>query len=358
MLYDPEKNYAPLINFAVAQFVGAAAAMSGSKLFRDRKFVASLSRTLVWATRASMSEVNWVTRSVDIKLDSDGVKVCGTLLNEDVKLENFNYVATCIGPEHESVLTSASTESMPETRYVDYRLDNGKWLRTSLAGNTIRDVGEYILEGTTGLEIEGGCDGNDDLQRYARRAAAIWRKLLEKPEYKNLCPEEEHPTEVVMCQMLAEMAPRNNTADVLNKFESALFKLTLERLKELDLRQKGAGDRRGWVPPYLHIRVDYGPDLLLRSAADEAGLDMEFPWKTDMNIDLERKVIDVSAGYRAPPATHHLCEEGWLVCQLAGEREDVEKVIEIARGNKPKFDLFRPSFDLVPELERAASRKT
>lgn len=49
------------------------------------------------------------------------------------------------------------------------------------------------------------------------------------------------------------------------------------------------------------LDVDYSPDRILSEAAKEAGINTNnFPWKTCMCISLERNMIQVRDGYRAP----------------------------------------------------------
>ena len=58
-----------------------------------------------------------------------------------------------------------------------------------------------------------------------------------------------------------------------------------------------------WDKPWRVDRLcsDYGPDMTLLEAAQEAGISPHnFPWKTNMYFDREKEEIIVSDGYRAP----------------------------------------------------------
>lgn len=53
---------------------------------------------------------------------------------------------------------------------------------------------------------------------------------------------------------------------------------------------------------YLTLSVDYAPDYILSSIAQETGVSTDvFPWKTTMRIEKDK--VSVSAGYAAPYKT-------------------------------------------------------
>lgn len=116
------------------------------------------------------------------------------------------------------------------------------------------------------------------------------------------------------------MIPRNNTAEVLGAFGVALKRL-------LKIPTEG-----GYYTTYLG--VDYDPDLILRKAADEAGLKMQFPWKTRMVI--QAKCLSFAVGYVAEDVYHYpLPDDRWLVTTLRGS--DIDKIIEYVNGGTPEF---------------------
>lgn len=146
--------------------------------------------------------------------------------------------------------------------------------------------------------------------RIVQRAVWLWRKLLENPKYDNLgntgTPQEKETMGVA--SMMADMIPKNNTSDVLDRFCAALFQKIMDNHN-----------------PWLCTSVDYGPDGILQDAAKEAGLDMQFPWKT--NVWVQEDFVTVSAGYGAPHMNQYpLSDSRWLITDLRGD--DMPKVIE------------------------------
>lgn len=56
-------------------------------------------------------------------------------------------------------------------------------------------------------------------------------------------------------------------------------------------------------PEIYSLDVDYEPNRPLREAAQTAGGNFQFPWKTSMWIDNEEDTIRVARGYRAETET-------------------------------------------------------
>ena len=88
-----------------------------------------------------------------------------------------------------------------------------------------------------------------------------------------------------MTMILANMVYQAPTRESIEHFEAVLQRKIHDSLVEFG---------------GLCLNVDYGPDLLLRAAANEAGFssNAEFPWKTYMHIELGS--VRVSYGYGAP----------------------------------------------------------
>lgn len=145
------------------------------------------------------------------------------------------------------------------------------------------------------------------------RAVAIWKKILSNPMYKNTSPGDSDLSSA-FAGMMVDMLPKNNTPDILD-----LFGVHLKNC----LMNKG---EYGYVN---YLRVDYDPDQYLSGAAKEAGLKMNFPWKTSMF--LKNDYVSISYGYGAPRMNHCPLEnDKWLVTSLSGD--DMKKVIEKANG--------------------------
>lgn len=157
--------------------------------------------------------------------------------------------------------------------------------------------------------------------RVIRRAAVIWRRLLETPEYRatneNSGPEDIR--NMGMAAFLARSIPTNSTPGLLDQFSDEL-----QRRIEAHIESEG-------FAPYMH--VDYGPDEILAESAKAVGLEIQFPWKT--NVRLRRDAVSVSAGYVAEYIYHYPLNDGrWLVSSLSGS--DVAKLIELIESG---FDL-------------------
>jgi hypothetical protein len=75
-----------------------------------------------------------------------------------------------------------------------------------------------------------------------------------------------------------------------------------------------------------YLSVDYDPDLILRDAAEKAGLKTKFPWKTSMR--LTDSYVTVSCGYGADYIFYYpLSDDRWFVTTLYGS--DIDKVIRL-----------------------------
>lgn len=153
-------------------------------------------------------------------------------------------------------------------------------------------------------------------RRIVERAAELWVRMLRNPKYDN----GDASFQGFVCKSLAEKLPSNANDDVLEKFREALIE---SMMKE---------NERGYF--YTSLYVDYGPDEALHNAAEEAGLKMEFPWKTGMQV--RDDCLAVSAGYGGQYVYHYpLDNNRWLVTALSGT--DIGKVIDYVNGGKPEF---------------------
>lgn len=157
-------------------------------------------------------------------------------------------------------------------------------------------------------------------ERIVDRAVHLWMLALADPTYRN-----DH-TSNIACAM-ASTLPKNNTADVLRAFGDELK-------KRLMAPTERSGDRV-WYENFLG--VDYGPDKVLGEAAKAAGLKMEWPYKTNMHLYVDR--LSFSVGYGAPAAFHHPMADGrWVVSTLHGSEADDAALVRFAEaGNTAEF---------------------
>lgn len=161
--------------------------------------------------------------------------------------------------------------------------------------------------------------------RIWERGAELWVRMLRSPKYDNMGDGPAEPGERFIGNMagaMASMIPNNATPEILEAFRCALLKRMTDTNKRLYERQSQ--------------HVDYGPDVLLSDSAAEAGLKMEFPWKTNMWITAS--YVSVRNGYGAETVYHYPLEGGrWLVTTLNGS--DISKVIELVEGGSPQFAI-------------------
>jgi len=163
-------------------------------------------------------------------------------------------------------------------------------------------------------------------EKICKRMSQVWRKMLEAPKYDN----GDETDNGGIAAMLGSMQAKNNTPEVLVKFEEELFNLLMTK------SLKYTADDEGRYPDYLD--VDYHPCQTLTDAADKAGLKMEFPWKTTSRISAD--YISVSAGYGARSTYHYPLEDGsWLLTTLCGDDRDVTMLKEYATEHPDKFTI-------------------
>jgi hypothetical protein len=132
------------------------------------------------------------------------------------------------------------------------------------------------------------------LQGLASQAAAWWRKRLEGhgylSDFDNGDRSQAGETAQIMASMAALRTPRPEPSR-LEHFEQLLQELVFTRLWREPVPAK---------PYSLVLRVDYGPEDVLREVAQEAGV-TGFPWKTTMWVcwatDPANCYVEVRAGY-------------------------------------------------------------
>lgn len=171
------------------------------------------------------------------------------------------------------------------------------------------------------FSIEDRKSFTDNFLKLANKAADIWKSLLKSPVYDNGDKSENG----ILATALAMQLPSNTTDELLDKFKEALVKKLSEKWDE--------GGMHFWMD------VDYGPCGILDEAAEEAGLNVQFPWKTSVSIHLESKAVSVSAGYGAEDIIHYDLENGkWLVTTLHGS--EVEKIKDhVVNGTPLEFKV-------------------
>lgn len=168
------------------------------------------------------------------------------------------------------------------------------------------------------------------------RAVAVWQRLLESPTYDN----GDSSLTGFVASSMARMIPSNANAAKLAAFGAALKRLLMTPHPEY-----------GYYPTGLC--TDYGPEGTLNQAAEESGLKMEFPWKT--NSWLHEDCFAISAGYRAASVYHYPMPDGrWLLTTLHGSTEDNAKLVEYAAGGRPEFTIEDPDPGYVQAAEGIA----
>ena len=161
------------------------------------------------------------------------------------------------------------------------------------------------------------------------RAVDLWVQMLENPRYDN----GDLSLHGTMASMLADEVPRNNTPEILDRFRVELRRCLIEPFTSSYTRSGVTYEETRLVE---WLRVDYDPDEVLRTAAERAGLEMQFPWKTSMT--LEAGCLSVMQGYGAEPVYHYPLQDGrWLTSTLRGT--DVAKVIAAVEEGVLDLDL-------------------
>lgn len=157
-------------------------------------------------------------------------------------------------------------------------------------------------------------------ERIVDRACALWVAMLKNPRYDNLGEDSPESPESIfankMSSVLAAAIPKNNNDTILAAFAAALKRRLME----------GEPSTGGGKRYHSYFSVDYGPDKILSDSAQEAGLKMEFPWKTTMSLGAD--YVSVGYGYGAPYVYHYpLSNDRWLETTLSGR--DIKKVIDL-----------------------------
>lgn len=149
-------------------------------------------------------------------------------------------------------------------------------------------------------------------ERTAKRAAELWKSMLEQPKFDN----GDNSFQGGMAAAMATMIPTNTTTELLDAFAEKL----VERIMTPSERD----------PEYFdsaNLCVDYGPCPALAESAEAVGLKCQFPWKTNMWVHAND--LSLRHGYGAETVYHYALENGkWLVTTLAGsEIEAIKKYV-------------------------------
>lgn len=167
-------------------------------------------------------------------------------------------------------------------------------------------------------------------ERIVDRACALWVAMLSNPKYDNLGKDSpESPQSIMantMSSMLASMLKKNNTPEVLTKFSAELKTILMNGHSGKWTHGDKADFKFGAVN---HLSVDYGADIHLKAAAEKAGLEMEFPWKTTMGLNAD--CLYLGYGYGSPYVYHYpLAGDRWLETTLSGG--DLSKIIALVES--------------------------
>jgi hypothetical protein len=171
------------------------------------------------------------------------------------------------------------------------------------------------------------------------KACALWAEMLSNPKFDALGKRDPQGRDdpngsMAMASIMARGLAKEcaATPEQLEKFKMSLKTWLMSKVEfDRDTKQISISDK-GWYSTDLD--VDYGPDMILRQAATEAGIsDNLFPWKTYMR--LSETHLSLSYGYGSPRIYYYPTKVGWLLCELYGN--DMAKIIEYVEGGKPVF---------------------
>ncbi len=157
--------------------------------------------------------------------------------------------------------------------------------------------------------------------RIVNRAVELWVEMLAAPRYDNGDPSPAG----FMTAALANIVPKNNEAEILARFGEELRGILSAPL-EWEYKNSHSGAVTKHTTLFNSLSVDYGPDTPLATAAERAGLKMEFPWKTSMY--LSENHLWLRRGYGGSHEYHYpLSDDRWLVCALSGD--DMPKIVAL-----------------------------
>ena len=176
--------------------------------------------------------------------------------------------------------------------------------------------------------------------RIVNRAVELWVEMLAAPNYDN----GDNSFAGAVTQMLVSKIKANNTPEVLVKFADELRAILSGPHKWLSYPTHYAGQPKPTAPPveyetlFNSLHVDYAPDIPLADAAKRAGLEMEFPWKT--NMYLNEDYLSLTRGYGGALEYHYpLTDNRWLVTHLYGE--DIGKIIALVEDGTLTLELTK-----------------
>lgn len=165
-------------------------------------------------------------------------------------------------------------------------------------------------------------------ERIVDKAVELWISMLSDPKYDNLGKNSQESFESrvqnTMASVLAKKLQKNNTPEVLARFGMELKKFLMEPTEYTYTSYDKVVKTEKQL--FRYLSVDYHPDTPLRIAAELAGLNMEFPWKTSMYLD--ENFVSVVYGYGDARTYYYpLSNDGWLTTTLNGE--DISKIIKL-----------------------------
>ena len=185
-------------------------------------------------------------------------------------------------------------------------------------------------------------------ERIVDRAVALWMAMLSNPKYDNLGENSPESPESIrvnkFSSLLAHALPKNNNSEVLPRFGEELRKILIG---PFTWESEWQGEKKIYTQTVRHLEVDYHPDVALRTAAERAGLDMEFPWKTSMTLSEDH--LSVAYGYGSPYLYHYPLMNGeWFVTTLAGE--DIWKIVMLIEAG-----VLNPGLEVIHHPAAKAS---
>jgi hypothetical protein len=155
------------------------------------------------------------------------------------------------------------------------------------------------------------------------KAVELWVQMLINPKYDHIGDSEPMKFEYFATMIMADMLPKNSTPEIMEKFKVALRG---NLLSPFETKYMQNGKEVSYSKMVTYLSVDYDPDLILRDAAEKAGLKTKFPWKTSMR--LTDSYVTVSYGYGAEYVFFYpLSDNRWFVTTLYGS--DMDKVIKL-----------------------------
>lgn len=247
------------------------------KLSKSRETCPGLSEELYALT-------DYMSKVANDELVPHGMVILLVLSMEDIK-KGRNGFARAESKEIPEYLTNNKTQVLAQAVYIPQVIDA---IADEEFAIEFRKICKEVLQFDPPKREEKydpNADIDGDYPEYVKVAVNWWANAIVNPKFDNGDPNATSGMAFIMAMMV-------NSKKSITKEQIDLFKKELANIIAEEIESSRNGE--------CYLSVDYDPDMLLRTAATNAGIDssMGFPWKTSMSIS--KNTVCVLAGYAAP----------------------------------------------------------